>query len=249
MTHKTLTVEEQPQLVSDCECNWVKVKLQNLKDLYIGVFYMAHRNEKDVKELNKSLDVLAKSGTKDVIIAGDFNCPDVDWESNTVPSGAQDRDIQQKLADTMSSSSLSQVHTQPTRLSAMLDIIFTTNPTLLKNSTSIPGLSDHDMVVSDFDTRPHMSKEKSRQFYKYRKANWSQIEKDLETLLSEIKEQYENNNNAEDLWTIFKTGLQDSMRKNIPMGNIKKNTKLPWIDRPLLRQLRKKQRLYRQAKA
>lgn len=248
MTHKSLTVEEQPQLVTNCECNWVKVKLQNLKDLYIGVFYMAHRNENDLKELNKSLELIERSGNKDIILAGDFNCPDIDWETNTVPSGAQDRDVQQRLADTMSSSSLTQVHAQPTRLAAMLDIVLTSNPTLLKNSSSIPGLSDHDMVVSDFDTKPHLSKEKPKQFYKYRQAKWELIEKDLENILTEIEDQYKKNCSADNLWTTFKSRLQHSMKNHIPMGTVKKNTKLPWINRQLLRQLRKKQRLYRQAK-
>ena len=127
---------------------------------------MAHRNNKDVTELKYSLDLLARAGAKDTIVAGDFNCPDIDWESNTVPPGAQDRDIQQQLADTMSSASLTQVHDQATRQSAMLDIIFTSNPSLLKNSTSIPGISDHDMVVSDFDTKAHVSKEKPKTFFK-----------------------------------------------------------------------------------
>ena len=64
MAHKSLTVEEQPHLVTDCELNWIKIKLKNLKDLYIGVFYMPHRNAKAINELNKSLDLLSKDGAK-----------------------------------------------------------------------------------------------------------------------------------------------------------------------------------------
>ena len=39
----------------------------------------------------KSLDLLTASGAKDrnILLAGDFNCPDVDWNTNTVPGGGR----------------------------------------------------------------------------------------------------------------------------------------------------------------
>jgi hypothetical protein len=64
MIHKSLTAEEQPELVSDCEINWVRVKLHGRKDLYAGVFYMPQRNAKDSAELKKSLEKLTADGTK-----------------------------------------------------------------------------------------------------------------------------------------------------------------------------------------
>ena len=168
LAHKSLTAEEQPHLVTDCEMTWMKIKLCNLQDLYAGVFYMPHRNKKDLNKLMKSLDLLTVSGTKDrnILLAGDANCPDVDWNTNTVPESSQERDIQQGLADNMSEAHLPQIHNQPTRLSAILDLVITTNPTLLKNSTSIPGISDHSIVVADFDTVPHITKEATRKKFK-----------------------------------------------------------------------------------
>ena len=248
MAHKSLTVEEQPHLVTDCELNWIKVKLKNLKDLYVGVFYMPHRNAKAINELNKSLDLLSKAGAKDTILAGDFNSPDIDWESHTVYSGAQDRELQHQLAEVMSSSSLTQVHNQPTRLSALLDLTFTSNPSLMKNSSSVPGLSDHDMVVTDFETKPQTSKENPRTYYKFRKANWERIKNDLTLLLTDITNDYENGKNVEILWTKFKNALKETIDKNIPSGTAKKRTRLPWIGNPLLKELKKKKRLYRKAK-
>ena len=60
-------------------------------------------------------------------------------KSNQIKS-SQERDIQQGLTDNMSEVHLSQIHNQPNRLSAILDLVFTTKPTLLKTSTSIPGI-------------------------------------------------------------------------------------------------------------
>ena len=46
---------------------------------------------------------------------------------------------------------LTQVHNQPTRQDTILDLVFTNNPSLVKSSYSIPGISDHAMVVTDCD--------------------------------------------------------------------------------------------------
>ena len=66
------------------------------------------------------------------------------------------------------------------------------------------------MVVSDFDTKAHVSKEKPKTFFKYKKANWPQIEQDLQNLLTEIQSQYDNGNSAQELWTKFKDTLMSS---------------------------------------
>ena len=236
LAHKSLTAEEQPHLVTDCEMTWVKIMLRNLPDLYAGVFYMPHRNKKDLNELMKSLDLPA-SGAKDrnILLVGNFNCPDVDWNTNTVPESSQECDIQQGLADNMSEAHLSQIHNQPTRLSAILDLVFTTNPTLLKNSTSIPGISDHSIVVADVDTAPHITKEATRKKFVFHKANWDGISFDIRTATNKIETMYHENDSAENLWATCKNSLQASIKKNIPSSLAKKCTRLPWIDCPLLK--------------
>jgi hypothetical protein len=40
---------------------------------------MLHRNMKDLDIMRLSLDKLTNGKPKHVIIAGDFNCPDLDW--------------------------------------------------------------------------------------------------------------------------------------------------------------------------
>ena len=54
---------------------------------------MLHRNAKAINELNKSFDLLSKDGAKDMILAGDFNSPDIVWNSHTVHSRAQDPEL------------------------------------------------------------------------------------------------------------------------------------------------------------
>ena len=135
----------------------------------------------------------------------------------------------------MLSSSLTQVHNQPTRLSALLDLTFTSNPSLIKNSTSVSGLSDHDIIVTDFETKPHTSKDNPETYYKFRKANCESIKNDLTLLLTDVTNDHESGKNVENLWTKLKNALKETIAKNIPSGTAKKRTRLPWIVNSLCR--------------
>ena len=245
-----MTVEEKPEFVTNCETNWVRVKLLNHKDLYAGVFYMPHRNISDCKELEKSINLVTDNGTKDrdILLAGDFNCPGINWNNNTVSTDADDRPIQEAILDITSNAYLTQVHDQPTRLSNTIDLVLTSNPTLMKSTRSIPGISDHNIVVTDFDIKPCVKKEKPRKFYKYKQANWENVQKDIEKTSEEIKELYLSGENVQTLWNHFKNSLNTSIHENIPTGTTKTLSRLPWINRPILRVLRRKKRYFRKAK-
>jgi hypothetical protein len=40
----------------------------------------------------------------------------------------------------------------------LLDLVFTSNATLTKSSTNIPGISDHAIIITDMDTKPYYQK-------------------------------------------------------------------------------------------
>ena len=93
---------------------------------------MRHRN---MEELEKSLKIITEdNNNNNIIIAGDFNCPDIEWETLSLKHEASDKEVQRTLIDITSQSGLTQLHEEPNNL------IFTTNPTLAKTSTNIPGI-------------------------------------------------------------------------------------------------------------
>jgi hypothetical protein len=70
------------------------MQLKDMKELLIGSLYMPHRNMEDVKELDKSLNLV--SNKKNIILTGDFNCPDINWDTMTLNQDAQDKEIQEQ---------------------------------------------------------------------------------------------------------------------------------------------------------
>jgi hypothetical protein len=87
---------------------------------------------------------------KHVIKAGDFNCPDIDWVN---------MEVQQALLDITSEYGLTQIHDKSTRKGNMLDLVFTNNPSLIKTTGNAPGISDHDIVITDSIIKPHYCKQ------------------------------------------------------------------------------------------
>ena len=79
LVRDNITSLEEPNLNTDCEVIWTRIKTEGNKDLHIGCYYMPHREEKDIANLASSLDCVTAQGknNKQVLLAGDFNCPDI----------------------------------------------------------------------------------------------------------------------------------------------------------------------------
>ena len=89
-------------------------------------------------------------------IGGDFNLPKIDWTHQKIlpqnPSGK----ISTALLNLTNDFSLTQIVDHPTRKENILDLFFTTNPTLVNQVMTVPPLSneaDHDIVFIDLNTR------------------------------------------------------------------------------------------------
>ena len=91
LVHQDLVAEEKAELVTSCEVEWVPVKLRGNKNLLISSFHMPHRNTSDVSELRRSLELVTANKEKHIVIAGDFNCPDINWDCLSVQKEAQDK--------------------------------------------------------------------------------------------------------------------------------------------------------------
>ena len=118
--------------------------------IYLCSYYIPNWNLNDIARLDESLkQATNRKKEKRIILAGDFN-----REKVSVSKAAADREVQEALLDVTIEHGLSQVNDQPTRDNNLLDLVFTNNPSIMKTSTSLPGISDHAMVVTDIDIIP-----------------------------------------------------------------------------------------------
>ncbi|KAK3097032.1 hypothetical protein FSP39_005743 [Pinctada imbricata] len=204
------------------------------------------REQKHLDELKKSLDIIDLNNVTNKILTGDFNCPDINWNLQTAKG--PEREIQQGLADIMSANNLTQIHEHPTREDNLLDLVFVSNPSLVKSSINVPGISYHDIVITDMDTKVHYNRTPTRKCYIYSKANWENINKDLEQLQMTIEAKNQKEDSVQQLWSTFKADLFKTMDANIPNKEIRSRNNIPWIKHKHKKMLKRKQRLYKQAR-
>ena len=70
-----------PDTVTDTELLWAKVHFEKSKSLILGSFYRPPGSKiKKMEEFSRSLDLLPKNSNQTIILGGDFNLPDIDWE-------------------------------------------------------------------------------------------------------------------------------------------------------------------------
>ena len=75
---------------------------------------------------------------------------------------------------------LEQVVREPTRIDNILDLLFTSNPTLVERSYVVPGISDHDGIpIVTISCKPRIIKQVPRKIYMYHKTDLHALKIDL----------------------------------------------------------------------
>ena len=136
---------------------------------------------------------------------------------------------------------------EPTRGQNLLDLFCCNKPSLVKSITSIPGISDHNIVLADCKLKPSIITKPQRKIYQWSKADWRSLREQTvvfaEDFLASATTRSVNEN-----YIKFRTYLEEVMENKIPSKLSSKRFKLPWFNRELKRLCRKKARKYKKAK-
>ena len=138
--HNKFSSSPVEELNTDTEIIWAKITQKGKRDMYVGSCYRSDNTMFDQKEhieqIKLSLSFLGRVNGI-IIFAGDFNLPDVEWETCCVRPNSNKRQLHQLFVDIMQDSSLSQIVTEPTRENNILDLIFTRKGKQGVHSTSV----------------------------------------------------------------------------------------------------------------
>ncbi|KAM7160392.1 uncharacterized protein RBU57_010555 [Macrochelys suwanniensis] len=222
------------------ESLWIKFRsVSNKGDVMVEVCYRPPDQRDEVNEaFFQQLTEVTRSQA--LVLMGDFNHPDICWESNTAVH-RQSRKILASVGDNF----LVQVLEEPTRGRALLDLLLTNREELVgeaKVDGNIGG-SDHEMV--EFRIRTQGRKESSRiQTLDFRKADFDP----LRELMGKVP--WENNmrgKGVEESWLYFKESLLRLQEQTIPMCRKKsKYGRRPaWLNSEILADLKHKKEAYK----
>lgn len=147
--------------------------------------------------------------------------------------------------DILDEHGLEQLQRKPSRKDNILDLYITNNSSLVKACDTVPGISDHNMIIIDSDIEPSYSKPKRRTIHLFKKANVEKVKQKIRTLSNKI---IEMNNTVEIKWSELKQGIEDIMKKDIPSKMTSKRHNLPWITHKTRRQINRKHKFFQRAK-
>ena len=172
--------------------------------------------------------IRARRDISNLIVVGDFNFPDVDWESYYSPHS-----IDQAFLEMYSNLGLAQLVDKPTHIAGnTLDLLLTDNPGIIANIKVNKDWhlckSNHFPITLNVKLRAEKKNIIKRDIYNFKKANWAQINNEL----SHINWQgiFNYHENIEFNWIKFKTALFDVLDRNIPKIKISNSHQPPWFD-------------------
>jgi hypothetical protein len=230
-----------------CELKWISIHVSGIAPVYIGAFYRSQKTDTDyVRLLETSLENIPKHAS--VWILGDFNMPDINWETVSFKPGGRYPGPSKAMLDIALDNNLQQVVLKPTRDDSILDLCFTNNPGFVNSYDVKPGLSDHDVVVINASIKPKIVKLPKRKVFLYKKAEFSKIAEDLDVLNGELTENAVQQMDIDELWNRFTDTVQKSMDSNIPSKMTSSKPNVPWINSTMKRNIRKKRKLYDRAR-
>ena len=226
----------------------VKVDLPSGKQLIVSSFYRPPSSgESYLNNFCEDLTALKQQHKKAIFhIGGDFNAPDIDWLTNAVNGNIYPKHISDTLVQVSEDLGLEQVISCKTRGDNTLDLLFSSNPSLIEKIRSLPpiGKADHDVILVDAAMEPVRSKHQRREIFLWKRAN-------MDAIRDEIKENYnefENITEVNEMWSTFKRLTSNLMRKHVPTKFTRSRPSHPWINTYLNRLTRRKNRAHKKAK-
>ena len=237
---------ELPRQDNPAEIIWGEVKLRNNSKLLLGGYYRTGSGHAvtQQEEFDRSIQyIMGKCSSKDtVIIGGDFNFRDINWDTESVPPGSYERTASQMLLSTLQKHHLVQMQRETTRESSVLDLYITNRPSLTKEMNTIPNISDHEgAIVVDASITPFKSEKPPRKYFLYSKANWPKMKENIsnfsENFLDTANERTVNQN-----WVIFKNKIHATIDEHVPSRMTSSKARNPWMTQELKRMSRKKAR-------
>ena len=252
--HSSLTFSRVPSLeLPEEEWVWVKIKVKSssfvLCSTYLPPHLTAQRQQEFIDRLTDSI-TLAQIHSPNVLLTGDLNVGNVFLPSFAYRhSGITSFD--HRLKDTTEALDLTQLITQPTRIEHathnLRDLFFSSNTDLIINSGVLSSFStlDHFPIFVTLSIQNEINDD-----FKLNES-WDYSNMDADRLTQQLLQTDWNtilNKDIDEATEDFTNAILDAARQCIPTKHIRRRHDKPWVTTELLKQIRKRERLFNVAR-
>lgn len=150
--------------------------------LLMGVCYRPPASDRlFVSDLHKTISrALEQFPTNKIYLFGDFNFPDINW-SRLSSSSSESSDFIELCLEF----NLTQIVTEPTRGTNILDLILTTEPHSISPVVQLDGFSDHNLLQFSINIPRNFAGVERKVIRDYNRANYEQMNTELEVFFSQ----------------------------------------------------------------
>ena len=220
----------------------VTVKLQNQDSLLIGCIYRSPSSD-DINnaKLIKMLEQISSRAFSHLLIVGDFNCKEINWELMTttcIPSSCQAQLVQ--TINTLGWHQHVNFHTRFRRGNqpSLLDLVITNEINMIDNLSILNpiGKSDHGILI--FDYLCYRENTAPRSIPKYYLGNYEE----MRNYFSQYE--WKQSGDVTKAWDEMKSMVIRGTNKFIPKHTPGKRKQKSWIDRTTIRSIKMKHRAW-----
>ena len=172
-------------------------------------------------QLNESLNCLysGNNSAPNIVLAGDYNLPDVNWiDECGIPATnpAYGSVLNSLFINIINDHSLEQLVCSSTRQNNILDLVFSTQPDLISEDETIPGISDHEAITFTIRNIIHIQRKQPHKVYLYHKCNLDAIKVGILKFQQSFMQSDPYIRTVDDNWTLFKSFILDLLHKHVP---------------------------------
>ncbi|XP_042144710.1 uncharacterized protein LOC121834875, partial [Ixodes scapularis] len=235
--------------VKNVEFLWCKVSFENYS-IDVGVVYRPP--DSDLQYLHSLYDyMLANIKSDTIIMAGDINMPEINWDS--LHPGLDTADV---IIDMLFAFNLTQIVREPTRVQgssrSLLDVVFLSDhfPWAQTCVEVVEGISDHKIFVCTVPVRSSaISHGCAKYVLDFYKADDASIQTYLAREFNDFQELYDGTDiSIHELWQKLKSIINHCITKYIPSKRKMIRKLNPWISCEIIHLKRKLKRLRKSSK-
>lgn len=213
--------------------------------ILIGACYRAPASDNSfLNSLRDSVsEALHLCPANHVYLFGDFNFMLIDWEHMSSSCHAS-----LELINLTLDFNLFQIIKEPTRALNILDLVFTNVPDTVVSLSNVDGFSDHNLIQLTLNIPKPVPGTTKKQIRDYNRANYDEINSELEHFFHEVLLPSFNFRSVNDNWVLYRDKLSKLVDRYVPVVSISNDNSSPWFTQSLRKLRNKKKRSYKRAK-
>ena len=231
---------------TNVESVFCKISRHNSPPLIVGSIYRPpNSNIEYMTDLcNQLINLKEKNKNAVIWITGDFNLPDINWETHAIEKHQNTKEINELFIETIENLNLEQIIKKPTRQNNILDLFLSNRPGLVVDYEIIPGISDHDIVRVNNTIKAQISKKPNRIVYQWNRCNIIKLHQSALNFQNNFLNKYKVDDPVEETWNYIKTNLKEIMEDSVPKKQISNKINKCWFNSKLKKLCKQKENLF-----